>query len=1178
MRPRDGRVLCLNNKHPSLTYIRIPINNRPMRVLIDTGSTYSFIRSSVLGLIRHSPIQTQTVNVFMADGFTPFPVVGEVSLKFRIKHIHTIGRVFVVKDLCCDCLVGMDWIRNHSATLDIHQQQFTVRQGDRHATIHLETDLESIPFLVRLIHKTIIPPYQQVIVQAQVPISSSRNVLFTPRPHLEYNIPIELPSAILHIHQYSTYLTISNPTSRPRYLAKNTRLGYVTQLGTSSKLASITRSMRPLPSSHIDRQTAPPESITSIIDDLTKHFPGSNADQTKLRCILLRYSTIFDTFTPRIADTTSVHTIRTGDAHPQNSRAYPQNAEQRVATDQIIENMLRSKQIRPSISPWSSPMLLARKKDGSFRFVVDYRKLNAVTTKDAYPMPTIEETLQRLGGHQFFTKLDLASGYFQIPIREEDKPKTAFTTGRALYEFNVLPQGLKNASASFQRIMNTLLVTKRESFCIVYMDDILIFSRTFDDHLQHVDDIMAVLHKHGFTLSPSKCSIAQSSIDYLGHTVSGNGITPLNDNIAPILSMPEPRTLKEANLFIGGLGFYRRFIRDFAKLAAPIHAVANKSKERRGEFQWGDKQRLAFQSLKQALTSRPLFLHFPEPILPLILSTDASNNRIGAVLKQRTTDNKLHVISYFSQMLSDTQQRYSTIEKEALAIHTALEKLRPYVINHDVIIETDHCPLCNFHRRPTRNRRIDFWSIDLADYNILEIKYKKGSCNCDADLMTRYPILASIGVITRAMAKKSNLSTDSLQSSSSQTTSPTRTPVSPIDLSRIRDEQQQDRIIQERINKLDKHSLVQDGILFRLRKNKSKVPFLPASLIKEVLHIFHDHISAAHFGKNRTYTNIANRCYWPNMQKDIAQYVRSCELCARHNILRTKPPGHLQPIPPPQGIFDLVGVDFWGPTSEPTANGNKYVLVLTDYLSKFVIARATPLNNAQTVAEFIVDTASIFGVPKQLLTDQGTHFNNELINSVTDLLGCRHTLSTAYHPQTNGQVERWNATMRPQLNKLATQHSNDWDKFLSAVVAAYNNGEHATTGIAPFELMFGRTPSLPFDPTKPMVQFSKPIDYLMHIRLFRNVLIQSARDHARVQQRRMQQRYNHHRSDPRYHLNDLVLVRTPPPQRNKAAELYQGPYRIIEIINTSTYVVEQVHSGQQRQVHISMLKPLLERI
>ena len=828
-------------------------------------------------------------------------------------------------------------------------------------------------------------------------------------------------------------------------------------------------------------------------------------------------------------------------------------------------------------------MLLVRKKDSTYRFVVDYRKLNAVSTKDAYPMPSIEETLQRIGGHRFYTKLDLAAGYFQIPIREEDKLKTAFTTGQTLFEFNVLPQGLKNASASFQRIMNTLLVAKRDSYCSIYMDDILVYSDTFDHHLQHVDEVMRVLNDHRFTVSPPKCSIAQSSIDYLGHTISIDGVTPLGDNIAPIINMPEPRTLKEVNLFIGGLGFYRRFIKNFAKLAAPIHAVSNKNKERRNLFQWGEPQRLAFLALKTAITTKPLFLHFPDPTRPLTLSTDASDNRIGAVLKQTAADNTFHIISYFSRMLPETEQRYSTIEKEALAIHSALEKLRPYVINNEVIIETDHCPLCNFHRRPTLNRRIDFWSIDLADYNIKEIKYKKGSCNCDADLLTRYPTIGSTAVNTRARAKQALAvsTTDRLDTTHGSSTIPSSTPshplTSPLNRDRLHTEQQIDQAIQHSIAHLDRSSLYRDGILFRQSKKYGLVPFLPASLVSKVLHGFHDHASAAHFGRNRTYSKIAKRCFWSNMHRDIQAYVRSCEICARHNIPRQKLPGHLQSVSPPRGVFQLVSMDFWGPTLEPSTNLNRYVLVLTDYMSKFIIARATPCNNAQTVAEFLLETASLFGVPHQLLTDHGSHFNNELISKMSLLMGCEHTLSTAYHPQSNGQVERWNATMRPQLNKLAEQQPTDWDQFLPAIVSAYNSGEHATTGISPFELMFGRPPTSVFDPTQPLLQFSRPSDFLAHLQVYRKRLTETARQNTLDQQKRMQAHYNRNRSDPRYSLNDLVFVRTPPPLRNKAAAVYQGPYRIVEIIDTLTYIVEQVHAGQRRRVHANMLKSVFPR-
>jgi hypothetical protein len=362
-----------------------------MKVLIDTGSTYSFIRSSALGSLRHSPVRPQTVNLTLADGSTPFSVIGEVSLNLRLKHIHTPVCCFVVKNLCCECLIGTDWIKRNLVTLDFHNQRLTISNDDSYASVRLDTDVENIRFPVRLLKNTTVPPYAQIVVPTHVPISFSRHALFTSRPTLGSNRLIKVPSAVLPISQYTTHRTISNPTNRHCYLACNTRLGHVTLLRSTTSLAPITRSMNP--SSLPKSITVPPvssPSLSTIIDDLTQHVSNLNDERTALRAVLTKYASLFDTSTPKIADTTSVHTIRTGDAHPQNSRAYPQNSEQRTATENIIENMMRVKQIRPSISSWSSPMLLARKKDNTYRFVIDYRKLNAVSTEDTYPMPTIE--------------------------------------------------------------------------------------------------------------------------------------------------------------------------------------------------------------------------------------------------------------------------------------------------------------------------------------------------------------------------------------------------------------------------------------------------------------------------------------------------------------------------------------------------------------------------------------------------------------------------------------------------------------------------------------------------------------------------------------------------------------------------------------------------------------------
>ncbi|CAF3445543.1 unnamed protein product [Rotaria socialis] len=322
---------------------------------------------------------------------------------------------------------------------------------------------------------------------------------------------------------------------------------------------------------------------------------------------------------------------------------------------------------------------------------------------------------------------DLRSGYFQIPVSENDKSNTAFITTFGLWEFNVLPMGLTNAPPSFQRIMYNLIVNGREQYCLSYLDDIIIFSKTFNDHINHLQEILRVLDQHRFQLNPSKCSIMNEKIDYLGYSIDQHGITPLHNNIKAIHELPLPNcpTLKQANQFI----------------AAPLHCVTNLTNNNKHNFKWGDEQRQAVQQLKQIITGPELVLDFPDSALPFTLSTDTSTFGLGAVLKQTSEDNKIKIIYYLSRTLTESEFQYSTTELEALAMVWSIMKLRPYLLGKELKVETDHCPLCQFHKKKSRNGRLDRWSIEiLSEYNITEINYKKGKCHCDADLLSRYPL------------------------------------------------------------------------------------------------------------------------------------------------------------------------------------------------------------------------------------------------------------------------------------------------------------------------------------------------------------------------------------------------------------------------------------------------------
>ena len=277
--------------------------------------------------------------------------------------------------------------------------------------------------------------------------------------------------------------------------------------------------------------------------------------------ILIKHHLLFDTARITNAKTSLPHAICTGDNAPTTSRPYPQSIEKQNATFQILQEMLKNKQVRASNSQYSAPILLVKKRDGSYRFIVDYRKLNQITIQDNYPLPNLEQAIQIVGGHQYYSKLDLRSGYFQIPIRESDKHKTAFITVHGLYEFNASAQGLKNSPPSFQRIMaHSLLPCKKLS--MVYLDDILVYSDSFDQHLQHLNQVLAILNKHKFQLSPQKCELTKTTIDYLGHTISAQGIRPLQERIDKILAIPQPTTLSKANAFIGAIGWYKKFIKD----------------------------------------------------------------------------------------------------------------------------------------------------------------------------------------------------------------------------------------------------------------------------------------------------------------------------------------------------------------------------------------------------------------------------------------------------------------------------------------------------------------------------------------------------------------------------------------------------------------------------------------
>ena len=614
----------------------------------------------------------------------------------------------------------MDWCKTNNLVVNIAKKQIEINHPEQgHTTTPFLGDESIDACLAECVE---LLPHHEHIVKMKVPLSSAMITLFSSDSRICSRLNVQIPDAFIEIKDFSFYMSIYNCNKYTHKLPKNTKLGAIHYQPNDDKIYNILNrvnqsktelgiELHSIQASE-EQQTPASSTLDNLLQKLVIHI-GEEQHRNELLSILRQNKRLFDTSKMTKANTKIHHIINTGDHLPISVRPYYKTVEQRKIMQEEVGKLIHQGILQRSHSPWSSPVILKMKPDGTYRFLVDFRQLNSISKKDSYPQPSAEELLQRLAGHRYFTKLDLKAGYFQIPIQQSDIPKTAIITQDGLYEFTVLAQGLMNAPPTFQRVMNELLANGRWDYVVVYLDDIVVFSHTIEEHKKHVADVLTTLQNANFQVSPPKCSIAVETIEFLSHIVRADKVTPSPDKIKAIMDIAPPKTLSQANKFIGKVGYYRKFIRDFAKIAAPIHKVTNKTRTKRHEFRWGTEQQKAFDQFKLILTTAPLFLDFPERNTPFILSTDASELRIAGVLKQNT-DKGLKVCYYKSRLLSDTESRYSATEREALAIYWCLTELRNYIGDSQIIVETDHKPLVNMHKKKMYgNRRVDNWLLQL---------------------------------------------------------------------------------------------------------------------------------------------------------------------------------------------------------------------------------------------------------------------------------------------------------------------------------------------------------------------------------------------------------------------------------------------------------------------------------
>lgn len=1180
-------------------FIQLTLAATEVHALVDTGSGLSLIsdecRRSIPSLTSQPLCKSFTLASSVTGHF--LDILGTISAPVHIGDI-TLPHVFhVVRAASHPVILGWDFLTKHQATVNLPQA--TVQLYNTEVPFSQPQSLIPVQVAAVTISAVTVPPMSEMAIPISVLGSMALATPSDPyvgllEPHVSPTTNLALARTLTAIENGKGIIRVVNPTHDPVLLDGGCPVGQVfAVMGRPHDEYALVSSVT------VKDNPGDPTPVVSVGDACT-----SSEQQSQLKQLILEFADIFSAHAHDYGQTTLVkHKINTGDAEPIKLRPYRASPATQAILQQEVSKLLKHGVVEESCSPWSAPVVLVKKKDGTHRFCVDFRRLNSVTIKDSHPLPRVDDTLDRLAGANIFSTIDLTAGYWQIPLNPADKEKTAFSTGAGLYQFRMMPMGLSNAPPSFQRLMELVLRGLHWSVCLIYLDDIILYSQDFPQHLQHLKEVFQRFRSAGLKLKPSKCHLACSSVTFLGHRVSSNGVEPDPANTEKVANWPVPQSATQVRAFLGLCSYYRRFIQDFAHIADPLHRLTHKGVP----FIWSGEAEEAFSILKQALTSPPV-MAFPDLSAPFLLYTDASLHAIGSVLSQGVNGQE-HVIAYASHLLSASERKWSTFDRELWAIVWGVRHFRHYLAAHPFTIITDHKPLVGLKKLPLdqdpTGRRAR-WSVELDLYD-WHIVHRDGAKHLNADAMSRCP--PSDLTENHSPAQLTEAADMATQTENTTETSSNAVPIHhgqiqnrtehqldldlatgtgsttqgmPINHVQIQTEwniaqqQQADpdlatvwswvttgrrppvwrlRGASAYLKKMwsqFSRLTITNGILVRSTLSPPGIEqvVIPTSLIPDVLHHVHGHPGAGHYSFAKSLDKAQRKFYWPYMSTDVSKHCTQCLACQSRRSPVPRPQAPLVSISP-ERPFQIVAADI---TELPmSTKGHRYVLVMMDLYTKFVNLYPLKDQTAVSVAHCIFEKyVPQHGVPESLHSDQGRQFESDLVKQLCTLLSIHKLRTSPYHAQCDGAVERYNRTLKEELAKYLLSVGQEWDDHLPQIALAYNTTTHTSTGFTPFFLAHGREARIPLDnlltpelnPT--LATGGTPAAYAHHLRKRLSSAYESAtgfRDKAQEQQRHY---YDRHQKYSPYQAGDLILVDDPAHQRNKIAPRWIGPYQVIQ--------------------------------
>ena len=724
-----ARVATNAYTYPSSLFVPGRVGGKNLTFLIDTGCTHNLLSRTVFDRLPpaiRQQMKAQESSATMADG-SGLPIYGHIRLAARLRNVK-FEADFLVCRISDDGILGMSFLREQDCSVACDKGLLIVKGTTVQCTDKTGRLLAS---KVQVVRTSVLPP------EAEIQVCSRLN--------LEPSTPIGLIKSLLEQDTgLAVAATLGKPTSDGRVLVRCLNLTSEPQQLKSGMVIGV---YQPVEDEQIED---PPIQARSVLDDnqLTSHPDCPEhvlplLEQTKGVCetdeqygrmahLLTAYSDVFSQGDTDVGRTDLVqHSIPLVDGtKPIRQPPRRLGAEKDKEVEEQVAQLVQRGMVEPTDGSWSSPVVLVRKKDQSWRLCVDYRRLNAVTRKDAYPLPRIDDSLDALTGSIYFSTLDLVSGYWQVPLDEEAQQRSAFVTRGGLWRWKVLPFGLTSAPATFERLMERVLKGLQWQTLLLYLDDIIVFSKDFDSHLSRLEEVFQRFRSARLKLKPGKCKLFQREVNYLGHIVSQSGVATDPDKVEAVRNWAQPKCVQEVRSFLGFVGYYRRFCPDFATIAKPLNILTSKEKA----FHWGPEEEDAFQQLKRRMTDTPV-LTYPDPSRAYILDTDASNDAAGAVLSQEV-DGEEKVVAYFSKTFSPPQKNYCVTRRELLAVVMSVTHFRPYLYGRKFRLRTDHASLIWLYRCSDPSHQIARWLELLAEFEF-SIEHRPGMKHSNADGLSR---------------------------------------------------------------------------------------------------------------------------------------------------------------------------------------------------------------------------------------------------------------------------------------------------------------------------------------------------------------------------------------------------------------------------------------------------------